>query len=90
MGDMDDVVVVLFQKGGTWMIEWLGIITAVYLLIGIVLAALIVTSKDFEEVVSKYTHPNLAVKLLFSLIITLAWVVVLKFEGVQLKKEERK
>jgi succinate dehydrogenase/fumarate reductase cytochrome b subunit len=71
------------------MIEWLGIITAVYLLIGIVLAALIVTSKDFEKGVSKYTHPNLAVKLLFSLIITLTWAVVLKFKGVVTKVERK-
>jgi succinate dehydrogenase/fumarate reductase cytochrome b subunit len=76
------------------MIEWLGIITAVYLLIGIVLAVLIVTSKDFEKGISEYTRPNLAIKLFFALVITVAWVVVLKFEGfdakVQLKKGERK
>lgn len=76
------------------MIELLGIITAVYLLIGIVLAALIVTSEDFEKEISKYALPNLTVKLLFALIITLAWAVILKFErvsaNIQLKKEERK
>jgi succinate dehydrogenase/fumarate reductase cytochrome b subunit len=73
-------------------IELLGIITAVYLLIGLALAVLIVTSKDFEKGISEYTRPNLAIKLFFALVITVAWVVVLKFEGfdakVQLKKEE--
>jgi succinate dehydrogenase/fumarate reductase cytochrome b subunit len=76
------------------MIEWFGIILAAYLTAGLIFSALIVTSKDFEKGISEYTRPNLAIKLFFALVITVAWVVVLKFEGfdakVQLKKEERK
>jgi succinate dehydrogenase/fumarate reductase cytochrome b subunit len=75
------------------MIEWLGIILAAYLTVGIIFAVLIVTSKDFEKGISEYTRPNLAIKLFFALVITVAWAVVLKFEGfdanIQLKKEER-
>jgi hypothetical protein len=48
MGDMDDVVVVLFQKGGTWMIESIvkitGVLTIIFIAACLIYFALIFTA----------------------------------------------